>query len=83
MAYLIPNVHCLCSGLPETREVNFSLHWAETGASTTSRRWGRHSIIVPSCLTGNYRVCMDLEGLDTQPSLSHRETYRQQELTGL
>lgn len=32
---------------------------------------------VPSHVAGNYRVFMDLEGFDTQLSLSCRETYKQ------
>lgn len=65
--------HSLCSGFPETREANFCLYKTEMQSSTT----------VTSHLVGNYRVFMDLEGFDTQPSPSHGEAYKQQELTGL
>lgn len=72
-ACLAPNVHSLCSSLPETREVNISLRRAQTPASTTA---SPH-------LTGNHRVFMGLEGFATEPSLSHRETYQQRELMEL
>lgn len=72
-ACLAPNVHSLCSSLPETREVNISLHRAETPAPAT----------VPPRLTGNYWVFMGLEGFAIGPPLSHRETYQQRELTEL
>ena len=73
LACLIPNIHSLCSGFPETREVNFSLHEIKTQP-------------LPHCLPSwldTTEFLWTLRGFHTQPSPSWGETYKQWEITGL